>query len=193
ATTDGSKRTIPRPRMNTSVFAVPRSTAMSRPPPRDPRSRIWEDPSQTGAKREAARGGLSPRGAGRGCLGRRDVRERLVVADVVRRHRLDLGERVALRRADAHRDPVTHDQLARRDDVRDASLPEHEDRVRVVREGLVEPLPEQRLQRAVVSVGHAEREVAWGRWCLECSDEEPQRTPWVVPEGPTVGNAPGRG
>ncbi len=32
ATTDGSDRTIPRPRTYTSVFAVPRSTAMSRPP-----------------------------------------------------------------------------------------------------------------------------------------------------------------
>ena len=32
ATTDGSERTIPRPRTYTSVFAVPRSTAMSRPP-----------------------------------------------------------------------------------------------------------------------------------------------------------------
>ena len=31
ATTDGSFRTIPRPRTYTSVFAVPRSTAMSRP------------------------------------------------------------------------------------------------------------------------------------------------------------------
>ena len=40
ATTDGSKSTIPRPRMNTSVFAVPRSTAMSRPPPNDPHRRI---------------------------------------------------------------------------------------------------------------------------------------------------------
>ena len=40
ATTDGSKSTIPRPRMKTSVFAVPRSTAMSRPPPSDPQSRI---------------------------------------------------------------------------------------------------------------------------------------------------------
>ena len=38
ATTDGSKSTIPCPRMNTSVFAVPRSTARSRPPPKDPRS-----------------------------------------------------------------------------------------------------------------------------------------------------------
>src|SRR5436309_9357490 len=32
ATTDGSDSTIPRPRTYTSVFAVPRSTAMSRPP-----------------------------------------------------------------------------------------------------------------------------------------------------------------
>src|SRR6202035_3277423 len=32
ATTEGSERTIPRPRTYTSVFAVPRSTAMSRPP-----------------------------------------------------------------------------------------------------------------------------------------------------------------
>src|SRR5438874_9337394 len=32
ATTDGSDRTMPRPRTYTSVFAVPRSTAMSRPP-----------------------------------------------------------------------------------------------------------------------------------------------------------------
>src|SRR3954452_14243773 len=32
ATTDGSERTMPRPRTYTSVFAVPRSTAMSRPP-----------------------------------------------------------------------------------------------------------------------------------------------------------------
>src|SRR6266581_2239543 len=32
ATTDGSDRTIPRPRTYTRVFAVPRSTAMSRPP-----------------------------------------------------------------------------------------------------------------------------------------------------------------
>src|SRR5436305_11425824 len=32
ATTDGSERTIPRPRTYTSVLAVPRSTAMSRPP-----------------------------------------------------------------------------------------------------------------------------------------------------------------
>ena len=32
ATTDGSESTIPRPRTYTSVFAVPRSTAMSRPP-----------------------------------------------------------------------------------------------------------------------------------------------------------------
>ncbi len=39
ATTEGSNRTIPRPRMKTSVFAVPRSTARSRPP-KDPRSRI---------------------------------------------------------------------------------------------------------------------------------------------------------
>ena len=31
ATTDGSDSTIPRPRTNTSVFAVPRSIAMSRP------------------------------------------------------------------------------------------------------------------------------------------------------------------
>src|SRR4051794_40323828 len=31
AITDGSDRTIPRPRTNTSVFAVPRSTATSRP------------------------------------------------------------------------------------------------------------------------------------------------------------------
>src|SRR3974390_1784430 len=31
ATTDGSFRTIPRPRTYTNVFAVPRSTAMSRP------------------------------------------------------------------------------------------------------------------------------------------------------------------
>src|SRR5271169_3648 len=31
ATTDGSFRTIPRPRTYTRVFAVPRSTAMSRP------------------------------------------------------------------------------------------------------------------------------------------------------------------
>jgi hypothetical protein len=31
ATTDGSLRTMPRPRTYTSVFAVPRSTAMSRP------------------------------------------------------------------------------------------------------------------------------------------------------------------
>ena len=37
---DGSKSTIPLPRMNTSVLAVPRSTAMSRPPPNDPQSRI---------------------------------------------------------------------------------------------------------------------------------------------------------
>src|SRR5215217_2117952 len=40
ATTDGSKSTIPRPRMKTSVLAVPRSTAMSRPPPNDPQTRI---------------------------------------------------------------------------------------------------------------------------------------------------------
>src|SRR5262245_21062913 len=40
ATTEGSKSTIPRPRMKTSVFAVPRSTAMSRPPPNDPQRRI---------------------------------------------------------------------------------------------------------------------------------------------------------
>src|SRR5262245_5206162 len=40
ATTEGSKSTIPRPRMQTSVFAVPRSTAMSRPPPNDPQRRI---------------------------------------------------------------------------------------------------------------------------------------------------------
>src|SRR5881296_810405 len=32
ATTEGSDRTMPRPRTYTSVFAVPRSTAMSRPP-----------------------------------------------------------------------------------------------------------------------------------------------------------------
>ena len=32
ATTDGSERTMPRPRTYTSVLAVPRSTAMSRPP-----------------------------------------------------------------------------------------------------------------------------------------------------------------
>ena len=32
ATTDGSESTIPRPRTYTSVLAVPRSTAMSRPP-----------------------------------------------------------------------------------------------------------------------------------------------------------------
>ena len=32
ATTDGSESTIPRPRTYTRVFAVPRSTAMSRPP-----------------------------------------------------------------------------------------------------------------------------------------------------------------
>src|SRR6266851_4294230 len=32
ATTEGSERTIPRPRTYTSVFAVPRSTAISRPP-----------------------------------------------------------------------------------------------------------------------------------------------------------------
>jgi hypothetical protein len=32
ATTDGSESTMPRPRTYTSVFAVPRSTAMSRPP-----------------------------------------------------------------------------------------------------------------------------------------------------------------
>ena len=32
ATTEGSDRTIPRPRTYTSVLAVPRSTAMSRPP-----------------------------------------------------------------------------------------------------------------------------------------------------------------
>src|SRR4051812_41980704 len=32
ATTDGSERTIPRPRTYTRVFAVPRSTAISRPP-----------------------------------------------------------------------------------------------------------------------------------------------------------------
>ncbi len=32
ATTLGSESTIPRPRTYTSVFAVPRSTAMSRPP-----------------------------------------------------------------------------------------------------------------------------------------------------------------
>src|SRR5215213_7806565 len=32
ATTEGSESTIPRPRTYTSVFAVPRSTAMSRPP-----------------------------------------------------------------------------------------------------------------------------------------------------------------
>ena len=32
ATTDGSDSTMPRPRTYTSVFAVPRSTAMSRPP-----------------------------------------------------------------------------------------------------------------------------------------------------------------
>src|SRR5215469_2877585 len=31
ATTEGSLRTIPRPRTYTNVFAVPRSTAMSRP------------------------------------------------------------------------------------------------------------------------------------------------------------------
>jgi hypothetical protein len=32
ATTLGSESTMPRPRTYTSVFAVPRSTAMSRPP-----------------------------------------------------------------------------------------------------------------------------------------------------------------
>src|SRR4051794_14464322 len=32
ATTEGSESTIPRPRTYTSVFAVPRSTAISRPP-----------------------------------------------------------------------------------------------------------------------------------------------------------------
>ena len=32
ATTEGSERTMPRPRTYTSVFAVPRSTAMSRLP-----------------------------------------------------------------------------------------------------------------------------------------------------------------
>src|SRR5438046_8443280 len=32
ATTDGSLRPTPRPRTYTSVFAVPRATAMSRPP-----------------------------------------------------------------------------------------------------------------------------------------------------------------
>jgi hypothetical protein len=32
ATTDGSESTMPRPRTYTSVLAVPRSTAMSRPP-----------------------------------------------------------------------------------------------------------------------------------------------------------------
>ncbi len=34
ATTDGSERTMPRPRTYTSVLAVPRSTAISRPPRR---------------------------------------------------------------------------------------------------------------------------------------------------------------
>ncbi len=32
ATTEGSESTMPRPRTYTSVLAVPRSTAMSRPP-----------------------------------------------------------------------------------------------------------------------------------------------------------------
>jgi hypothetical protein len=43
ATTDGSESTIPRPRTYTSVFAVPRSTAMSRPPkPVSPEKRPME-------------------------------------------------------------------------------------------------------------------------------------------------------
>jgi hypothetical protein len=39
ATTDGSLRTMPSPRTYTSVFAVPRSTAMSRPTMLDNESR----------------------------------------------------------------------------------------------------------------------------------------------------------
>ena len=55
---------------------------------------------------------------------------RLAVADVVRRHLLDLGERERLRRADPHRDAVAGVQRAGGDDGRHAVLPQDEDRVR---------------------------------------------------------------
>src|SRR5947208_16347183 len=81
ATTDGSKSTIPRPRMKTSVFAVPRSTARSRPP-KDPRRRTV----RTLDEREAA-GAASLRWGGVLLLGGAG----LVVADVVRRDGLGLA------------------------------------------------------------------------------------------------------
>src|SRR5204863_8285619 len=115
ATTDGSKSTIPRPRMQTSVFAVPRSTARSRPP-KDPHRRTL----RTLDEREAAGSGLSPGGGGCYVLGGAG----LVVADVVRRDGLGLAERVAPRSADPDGDPVADHHLAGLDHGRDAVLPE---------------------------------------------------------------------
>src|SRR5215208_6906185 len=43
ATTEGSETTMPSPRRNTSVFAVPRSIAMSRPPRRGSMRRRIDD------------------------------------------------------------------------------------------------------------------------------------------------------
>ena len=51
ATTDGSDSAIPRPRSNTSVLAVPRSIAMSRPLPPPPKRDIGESLGRVGPSR----------------------------------------------------------------------------------------------------------------------------------------------
>jgi hypothetical protein len=112
-----------------------------------------------------------------------------VVADVVRRDLLHLAERVPLRCPDAHRDPIACVQLARRDDRRDAALPEHEDRVPVVTERLVERLAEHCPKRPQVPIGDVQRQVSARCRCVERAAEEPERLGGEAPGGARVGDA----
>jgi hypothetical protein len=116
-----------------------------------------------------------------------------VIADMVRRRRLDLAERGVAASADPDGNPVADDHLLGLDHGRNAVLPEHEDRVRVVRESLVERLAEHRAQRPQVAVADVEREVPAGSRPVQRADEEPERAARVAVVGPAVGDAPGRG
>src|SRR5665213_3663575 len=60
ATTEGSFRTIPRPRTYTRVLAVPRSTAISRPNREKPLSRIRDATLHGGLVERACLDGIAP-------------------------------------------------------------------------------------------------------------------------------------
>jgi hypothetical protein len=98
-----------------------------------------------------------------------------VLADVVRRRRLDLSERRVAAGADADTDPVADGELARRDELGHAARPLDEHRAPAVGERLVLSLTEHRLERAVVSVHDVDAEMAVDRGRVERSLEEPER------------------